>query len=100
MVDLLHKVGRWLAEEGLIEGWRVPAKWKERLKEEWSQITEAPTPRPNRDRFSGEELASLVTNHGHPELHPKASLLFELTWGRRIQQVSKTMRSMVEIAED
>jgi hypothetical protein len=99
-VDLLHKVGRWLKEERFIQDWEAPSKWKERLQAEWDAIIGSPAPSPRRERFSIEDLAALVAAHDHPELHPKAALLFDLTWGRRIQQVKKLKRSMVVLEPD
>ena len=99
-VDLLHKTGTWLKKEGLIRNWWIPKKWKRQLHDDWSRILGTPPPAPERPRFSVEELAALVAGHDHPDLNPKAGLLFELTWGRRVEQVKKTKRSAVKIEPD
>ncbi len=98
-VDLLFKVGEWLAGDGLINDWRRPNRWKRRFDQEWEEKGLS-IPKPKRPRYTTEELSKLVVCFDHPELHPKASLLFNLTWGTRIEQVVCVWRSGIEFSED
>ena len=93
-VDLFLKVGVWLAGQNLIEDWRRPKKWGTQFGDDWESIVGS-KPDPKQPRYTTEELSSLVASFDHPDLHPKAGLLFHLTWGIRIEQVVKVWRSQI-----
>jgi hypothetical protein len=92
---VLQSASRWLQQEGLLEpGDALPAPgWKQAMRAEWEQITEAPLPRTEKPRYADAESRRLWA--AVPQADPRIALAMELGAELRLGQVARVRRSDV-----
>jgi hypothetical protein len=93
-VGILLTAARWLQQEGAIEpGSALPApNWKELLRAEWEQITEAPLPEVAAPAYTWPEMEKLWAALDHD---PRLGLALEIGAELRLGQVPRSRRTDV-----
>jgi hypothetical protein len=97
-VVVLLQVSQWLAAEERISRAIVMKKaWREQLRREWEQYTASRIAK-STPRHSEEEIRLLFAALGNSDVDPRMALALELGAEARLGQVSRLMRSHVDLS--
>lgn len=97
-VVLFLQVNQWLAvEEKIGRAVAVRKSWREQMRREWEQLTASRITR-RAPRHSEAEIALIFSALDNPEVDPRIALAIELGAEARLGQVSRMMRSDVDLS--
>lgn len=97
-VVVLLQVSQWLAAEERIPRAIVMKKaWREQLRREWEQFTASRITK-STPRHSEDEIRQIFSAIDHPDVDPRMALALELGAEARLGQVSRLMRSDVDLS--
>lgn len=97
-VVVLLQVSQWLAGEERITRALVMKKgWRDQLRREWEQYTGSRITK-STPRHSEEEIRKIFGALEHPDVDPRMALALELGAEARLGQVSRLMRSDVDLS--
>lgn len=97
-VVVLIQVSQWLAGEERIARALVMKKgWRDQLRREWEQYTGSRITK-STPRHSEEEIRKIFAALDHPDVDPRIALAIELGAEARLGQVSRLMRSDVDLS--
>jgi integrase len=97
-VVVLLQISGWLAaEERIARPLAMKKTWREQLRREWEQFTSSRITR-STPRHSEEEIRSIFAALDRPEVDPRIALAIELGAEARLGQVSRLMRSHVDLS--
>jgi integrase len=94
-VDAFYGIATWLREENHIgQAVAVPMdKWRQKLKDEWAQITESSVGNKVQPRHTPLEVSAIFRALSHSDVDPRFATVFALGGEQRIGQVLRCRRS-------
>jgi hypothetical protein len=97
-VVVLLQVSQWLAAEERIARPLVMKKaWRDQLRREWEQYTASRITK-STPRHSEDEIRRIFATLDHPDVDPRIALALQLGAEARLGQVSRLMRSHVDLS--